>query len=598
MGTPTRRDLLKGTAALGAAAIIDGALGTPARASVQSGPVHPTSGADGVVDVAVIGAGVSGAYAAWRLLGPEAARSTTLDELRRRRRGPLVVRLFESSERVGGRLFSITPPGMPHLHAELGGMRYLSNHPVVADLVEYLQLPSGPFPVDEPQNLAYLRQHRFTLPQFADPKVVPYDLPAAIRGMTPDNALLSVIERFVPNAANMDHQAWDKIKPTATAHGRHLYDIGFWNLLLDAVGQEGWTFLHDGFGYGSVVDNVNSIEAMEASVADFVGSPPPQYLLLRNGYQTMPEELVRRFTAEGGSVHLRHQMRRIDRETIDGEEVLTLTLTVWPEGRPLTVRTRHVILAMPQRSIELLDPDTFLFTSDQFLSDLGSVIPRPASKLFLGYDRPWWEDIGLSAGRSVTDLPLRQVYYWGVEGNQPGAHQPQRPAAGLLQRPQRRRVLERVADTAGPPRSGGGDPAAAADGRGSTGDAGRRGAAPAARAARPRRPHPRPDVGLLPGLGAGPVRSGLPLLAGGGEELGDHAADAPPDSRRQPVCLRIGVVHRAGLGLRRAHPGGADAGEAIRRAASDLALAERLPRPVGRRDPRVCPQSRHGRRTR
>ncbi|MEU3920865.1 FAD-dependent oxidoreductase [Streptomyces sp. NPDC029004] len=403
MGEPTRRDVLRGTEAL------DGA--TEAATQTQ----------DGVVDVAVIGAGVSGAYAAWRLLGPEAERSSVLEDLRRRRRGPLVVGLFESSERIGGRLFSVSPPGMPHLHAELGGMRYLSNHPVVADLVSHLGLPSTPFPVDEPKNLAYLRQHRFALPQFADPEVVPYDLPAAIRGKTPDEALLSVIERFIPNAASMDHQAWDKVKATATADGRQLYDVGFWNLLLDAVGQEGWKFLDDGFGYGAVVANVNGIEAMEASVADFVGSPPPNYLILRDGYQTMPEELVRRFVAEGGKVHLHHQVRRIDRETVDGEEVLRLALSVWPAGRPLTVRARHVILAMPQRSIELLDPDSFLFSSDQFLSDLGSIIPRPASKLFLGYDRPWWEDLGLRAGRSVTDLPLRQVYYWGVEGDQTGA---------------------------------------------------------------------------------------------------------------------------------------------------------------------------------
>lgn len=403
MGEPTRRATFTRNEAL------DGATEAP----TQSG--------DGVIDVAVIGAGVSGAYAAWRLLGPESEGSSMLEDLRRRRRGPLAVSLFESSGRVGGRLFSVTPPGMPHMHAELGGMRYLSSHPVVADLVDHLGLPSVPFPVDEPKNLAYLRQRRFTLPQFADPNVVPYDLPAAIRGNTPDEALLSVIERFFPNAASMDHQAWDKVKATATADGRKLYDVGFWNLLLDAVGQEGWKFLDDGFGYGAVVANVNGIEAMEASVADFVGSPPPNYLLLRDGYQTMPEELVRRFVAEGGSVHLHHQVRRIDRETVDGEEVLRLTLSVWPAGQTLTVRARHVILAMPQRSIELLDPDSFLFSSDQFLSDLGSIIPRPASKLFLGYDRPWWEDLGLRAGRSVTDLPLRQVYYWGVEGDQTGA---------------------------------------------------------------------------------------------------------------------------------------------------------------------------------
>src|SRR5690606_38632522 len=102
-----------------------------------------------------------------------------------------------------------------------------------------------------------------------------------------------------------------------------------------------------------------------------------------------------------------------------------------------------------------------------------------------------------------------------------------------------------AAETSGP---GSGDPAAAADGRAGAGNTGRRGAAPAARAARTPRPHPRPDSRLLPGLGAGPIRCGLPLLAGWGEELGDHAADAPPDPRRQPVHLRIGVVDRAGLG--------------------------------------------------
>ncbi|GAA1273701.1 MULTISPECIES: NAD(P)-binding protein [Streptomyces] len=96
-----------------------------------------------MLDVAVIGAGVSGAYAAWRLLGPEAKHGPVLKELRRRRVGPLTVGLFEGGERVGGRLFSVTPPGMPHLHADLGGMRYLNNQPVIADLVDHLGFGHG-----------------------------------------------------------------------------------------------------------------------------------------------------------------------------------------------------------------------------------------------------------------------------------------------------------------------------------------------------------------------------------------------------------------------------------------------------------------------
>ncbi|MCW2936225.1 MAG: dependent oxidoreductase family protein, partial [Actinomycetia bacterium] len=134
MGKPTRRDLLKGTVALGAAAIAEGVPGTAqARPLVRSRTeqANGPAGRDDVIDVAVIGAGVSGAYAAWRLLGPEARHSRTLEELRRRRGGPLVVGLFEGSERVGGRLLSVTPPGMPHLHAELGGMRYVTSQPIV-----------------------------------------------------------------------------------------------------------------------------------------------------------------------------------------------------------------------------------------------------------------------------------------------------------------------------------------------------------------------------------------------------------------------------------------------------------------------------------
>ena len=31
---------------------------------------------------------------------------------------------------------------------------------------------------------------------------------------------------------------------------------------------------------------------------------------------------------------------------------------------------------------------------------------------FVAYHEPWWETLGITTGRSVTDLPVRQVYYW------------------------------------------------------------------------------------------------------------------------------------------------------------------------------------------
>ena len=54
------------------------------------------------LDVAIVGAGVSGVWCGWRLTGETAGPG-----LRRR------VGIFELSDRVGGRLLSVRLPGLP-----------------------------------------------------------------------------------------------------------------------------------------------------------------------------------------------------------------------------------------------------------------------------------------------------------------------------------------------------------------------------------------------------------------------------------------------------------------------------------------------------
>ena len=59
-------------------------------------------------DVAIIGAGISGTYAAWRL-----------------RHSGRKIGIFEQWDRIGGRIHTHRLPGMPELHAELGAMYYM-----------------------------------------------------------------------------------------------------------------------------------------------------------------------------------------------------------------------------------------------------------------------------------------------------------------------------------------------------------------------------------------------------------------------------------------------------------------------------------------
>ncbi|PCO43133.1 hypothetical protein CQA20_29380, partial [Klebsiella pneumoniae] len=44
-----------------------------------------------------------------------------------------------------------------------------------------------------------------------------------------------------------------------------------------------------------------------------------------------------------------------------------------------------------------------------------SVIMEPAFKILMGFKYPWWKELGIDSGHSITDLPMRQCYYFGTD---------------------------------------------------------------------------------------------------------------------------------------------------------------------------------------
>ena len=71
------------------------------------------------------------------------------------------------------------------------------------------------------------------------------------------------------------------------------------------------------------------------------------------------------------------------------------------------VLCNKVILAMPRKSIELIEWHGFSGEKQQYLIE--SVFIQPSNKLLLGYEQPWWRAQNIIAGRSVSDTPLRQT---------------------------------------------------------------------------------------------------------------------------------------------------------------------------------------------
>ncbi len=353
----------------------------------------------GGVDVAVVGAGVSGTYLCWRLKKDGG-------------RDPI---LFEMSDRVGGRLWSFEFPGMPDLRAELGGMRFLTSQLFVVNLVKQLGLKTAPFPTGGPQNFAALRRRLLRNKDFTDPSKVPYWLQQDEQGENPGDLLVKAIETVVPGATNLTPKEWEHVKQTRMWRGRHLYDWGFWNVLLQVLSSEAYALLLEGGGYESLTDNWNCAEACEYLLMDFPRSV--EYKRLVEGFQALPSKLASEFEHLGGHI-LKNQRLTAFKVSPSDEYPVELTLKS-RAGRALSIRAKALVLAMPQRSLKLLAETTAFLRSADVPALLDTVTAMPAFKVLLGYDNPWWRNppLGLTEGRSTTDLPLRQVYYAGTEAD-------------------------------------------------------------------------------------------------------------------------------------------------------------------------------------
>jgi len=189
------------------------------------------------IGVAIVGGGVSGVYSAWRLQKANPSRKVVV---------------LEASDHIGGRLLSVRPPDIPNMVAELGGMRILPKvQLLIKRLLEVLggelqpneQIETYDFPVDKPQNIAYLRGRYLRLSDFTShPDQVPYNLSFLEKGGTAGTILIGAIEQIVPGITDSslnEVQRREKAQRAVFA-GKPLYQQGFWNVLSRVISSEAY----------------------------------------------------------------------------------------------------------------------------------------------------------------------------------------------------------------------------------------------------------------------------------------------------------------------------------------------------------------------
>lgn len=380
------------------------------------------------LDIAIVGGGIGGIYTGWRLLTSALGNGLAADWAGARG-GTLKVKLFEGSDRIGGRLLSARSPHMPDTTAEIGGMRYVSPAQTrIKNLVEnVLKLPTHQQVVDVADNIAFLRGHLLRTSQLGDPDVLPYWFStdeakwlAAQTGASPADLITRELIKLMPQIpAKLKSGELRQYLLEQTIDGLPLWQHAFWNLLAKYISPDGYTAARTTVGYDCLGGNTNALDLI-TEYFDFAQGI--EYRMVNGGYETVPWLLQQKFQDAKGEIEFDCWLDGfVGVELADGTKGVQLDLR---DGRKLTARA--IVLAMPRRAIELLRPEGEVLDSrnTQFRHDLASVRPIPLFKCFLLYPESWWQAAGVSSGRSLTDLPLRQCYYWPVGPDGVGVPKP------------------------------------------------------------------------------------------------------------------------------------------------------------------------------
>ncbi|XP_053391126.1 L-amino-acid oxidase-like, partial [Mercenaria mercenaria] len=354
-------------------------------------------------DTAIIGAGVTGSYAAWRL-----------------RERYLTISMYEYSNRIGGRCFTVQLPGIPDVNVEMGAMRFLPDeHPLVVKTVHHLGLEVVDFELGVgPSNdsLYYLRGKHMKYSEL--PTQAPYYLPPENRI---DRKTLHrySYENFTVSSQNGNViQSLDGVSCTCKGKSkimhfrvRDLFMAKYLDTETTHYLRDSASF-HDGFG--------PDVAALNSGPVDPV--LPSGKKAVKTGFQSIPEGLVGQFlqACNKHSFYYNRHLKAIKRN-VNGNYILTFQPTVTTAGvttddkrRPV-VKTcaKKVLLAIPRLALEHLDWEGLRQETVQDYLKY-SLKEIHAAKIYFGYDNAWWRNITMATKYAVSMTPLRQTYDFGV----------------------------------------------------------------------------------------------------------------------------------------------------------------------------------------
>jgi hypothetical protein len=188
--------------------------------------------------------------------------------------------------------------------------------------------------------------------------------------------------------------------------GELFKDIGYWNLMFDQLGSEGYGYTADGNGYTSNVINWNSAVAVQSN-NEF--TPGNEYKTLTIGYSSMFNALfdaaVKLAKAKGVKFEYHPDTRLHSILKIGNAIRYAIATRRNPTKKSATKTTDAAWLAMPRYAIDLVAQATRyedhegldVLNHQKVQLYLESAIKQPSYKVGMFFAQQWWTDTSNSA---------------------------------------------------------------------------------------------------------------------------------------------------------------------------------------------------------
>ena len=324
--------------------------------------------------VIIVGAGLAGLAAGY--------------ELKRAGHTPVIL---EAQHRVGGRVYTLRNPFTEGLYAEVGAMRIPRSHKLTMAYIEKFGLKTNNFTMDNPNAYYYIGGRKVRASEATiDPALLGFDVFEHELGKTAGHLYMKAIQPLIDHLEKNGDGVWEEIVAEYDQYStREFLEINGWS--------EG---IIEMFGLLANQESVMNSSFLELFREDS-GNYYTNMVEIQGGTDRLPYAFLPELK---DNIRFGAKMIAIDQSPDN------VTIHYQTSAGKFSETGDYGIITVPfpvLRHVEVLKP--FARTKQRAIRQLH--YDASAKILFQCKRRFWEEDDGIFGGGTLTDLPIRNLYY-------------------------------------------------------------------------------------------------------------------------------------------------------------------------------------------